>query len=137
MLSPPLPRWLDDFLTQVFENGGGVALLGAGERATVCCGTDERDGHTECCVSLSAAEPVGGRRGGARAFCPFAVDVEALLAVFDQVRKCEWLPFGADGRGGVDHLCVTGTFRGRRLAVRLLSRPSEEAQASDRCYAPG
>jgi hypothetical protein len=53
----------------------------------------------------------------------FAVDVERLLAVFDEVNETQWFPFGSDRGAFVPHLLVVGTYRGHRLSFYFLCRP--------------
>lgn len=78
----------------------------------------------EVTIFCSSTEIVGGERDGDLTYSRFCLDVQSVLAEFDQVEGIEWHnepAADADDLGA--HLGILGKFHQSRIWLRILSKP--------------
>jgi hypothetical protein len=131
---PPPPPWLLEFAEQV-SRSGCIVVGDVPQGASLGMQSAEREGYTECLLSLQRGEFVNGPRAGARVTRKFSLLVEKLEAIFDEVDGACWCPFGDSAEPDLDHFRVSGTYRGHRLVLRWLREPPEDDEDFDRLSA--
>jgi hypothetical protein len=119
------PGWLRKFLHKVAASGcftsvGRVPLVAAA--APEC-----REGEVVLRLSLRPGRVVGGRDDGLVLPRPFALDVEGLHSLFDEMHGCTWQPFD-DTRPPNSYLSVWGVYRGHRLVVQVNSLAPDDVE---------
>jgi hypothetical protein len=125
----PPPPWLRALLEGVVESGC-ISVVDVIQPASICYDFMEIEGRVGVLFSLSPGEWVGGPHDGEKVLRQFRVDVERLKGVFDEVDEVAWRPFG-DKRIVVDHIGVSGTYRGHPVTFYLLSRPPDDVGEFD------
>jgi hypothetical protein len=120
--APPPPRWAQDFVAEVAASGC-IAFADGGQPGTYGYRVGGRAGSPEIRFNLTPAAFVGGPHDGEVMLREFALDVERLQAVFDEVHATQWFPFGSGLGAFVPHVRVVGMYRGHRLGFYFLSGP--------------
>lgn len=112
-----VPAWLSDLADAVVEQIAPIELL-----SPVGCHFCEADGRWEVAIFASTTEVVGGRRDGRNVQSKFRLNVLQLLAMFDDVLRCDWqnLPVDRDDELGA-HLSIEGSHQGHDVWLRILS----------------
>jgi hypothetical protein len=124
MVQPP-PAWLDTLVDVVVDCMEAHSPTGpVGFRYL----TEHARG--ELVVYLTPVELVGGADDGAVVVPGFALGLQALVAVFDQVTALQWCPHGF-GPYDLDGPCVSleGVYQGYHVWLRVL----RSAKNSSRC----
>src|SRR5579863_6023147 len=115
---PPPPKWLHEFADAVAVLMNPVDML-----APVGCHFCHSDGTWEITLFVSATQVVGGKNDGVLRPSRFNVDVQAVTALFSEVRKISWQPLSLppDDELG-PHLAIEGSCGKYSVCLRILAR---------------
>lgn len=123
MASHP-PHWLMDFANKVAPHVVPFDVL-----APVGCHYHLNSELNQWEVSLfvSATQVVGGRQDGSTLPSRFALDVQRVFMLFDEVNDCYWqaLPASPEDDLGA-HLSIDGVYKDHLVWLRVLAKAPEE-----------
>jgi hypothetical protein len=119
--TPPLPPWLKQFYHELTRSAC-FAPLGDAPMA-IQMGCKKMEGFTDVLIFLTPARILGGPQDGEVLPRPFVLGITELHRIFNKVYRSGWFPFEESGSIDSGFLRVDGTYRGRRLMLRVFAQP--------------